>query len=338
MIKQRRWLRPGVPAGAILIVLLAASLAVVPRAFADNNLVRIDPSGVAVAPGGSFHIGVVDDPPAASLAAWVIELTFDPAVVTTKGADCRSITTPGGAVGAFDCETADTDNDGRDETVKILGAVLFSRSQAGLMNESTLADITFQAVGGPGSCSDLKLRILIHSDAQGHETGARVQDGRVCIAGDAPPSGTASPFPETPRTSEPTPTGTGAVALTPGGVAGQTAQPGSSSLSSGASSSGGRTTAAGSNAVTPVTIGTSGVRRRRNEHRSLAGGRCRSPGHRRRRRLGDRAAAREASGNRTRRIAYGSNGRRLASAGRRRYQENIVIIETDRIHIPGSQQ
>jgi hypothetical protein len=260
MIKQRRRLRPGVPAGAVLIILLAAFLTIVPRAFADTNLVRIDPSGVAVAPGGSFHIGVVDDPPAASVAAWVIELTFDPAVVTTKGTDCRSITTPGGAVGAFDCETADTDNDGRDETVKILGAVLFS-SNVGLTKESTLADITFQAVGGPGSCSDLKLRILIHADGQGQETGARVQDGRVCLAGDAPPAGTASPFPETPRTSEPTPIGPGAVALTPGGVAGQTAQPGSSSgvgsVSGAASGSGGRTTAAGSNSGTPGASATS---------------------------------------------------------------------------------
>jgi hypothetical protein len=272
MIKQRRWLRPGGPAGAILIILLAAFLAGVPRAFADTNLVRVDPSGVAVAPGGSFHIGVVDDPPAATLAAWVIELTFDPAVVTTKGADCRSIATPGGAVGAFDCETADTNNSGRDDTVKILGAVVFSRSGAGLTNESTLADITFQAVGGPGACSDLTLRILIHADAQGQETGARVQDGRVCIAGNAPPSGTASPFPETPRTSEPTPTGTGAVALTPGGVniptaqpgsssgsgvSGQTAQPGSSSGSVGASGSGGRTTVPASNSGTPGAAATS---------------------------------------------------------------------------------
>jgi uncharacterized membrane protein YgcG len=272
MIWQRRWLRPGVPAGAILIILLAAFLAGVPRAFADTNLVRVDPSGVAVAPGGSFHVGVVDDPSAATLAAWVIELTFDPAVVTTKGADCRSIATPGGAVGAFDCETADTNNSGRDDTVKILGAVLFSRSGAGLTNESTLADITFQAVGGPGSCSDLTLRILIHADAQGQETGARVQDGRVCIAGDAPPAGTASPFPETPRTSEPTPPGTGVVALTPGGVAGQTAQPGSSSGSGvagqtaqpgsssgsgGASGSGGHTTAPNSNSGTPGAAATS---------------------------------------------------------------------------------
>jgi hypothetical protein len=257
MIKQRRWLRPVPPAGAILIVLLAAFLVGVPRAFADNNLVRIDPPGVAVAPGGSFHAGVVDDQPAATLAAWVIELTFDPAVVTTKGEDCRSITTPGGAVGAFDCETADTNSDGRTETVKILGAVLFSRSQAGLTGESTLADITFQAVGGPGSCSDLKLRILIHADAQGQETGARVQDGRVCLAGDAPPTGTASAFPEVPRTSEPTPNGTSAVALTPGGVAGQTTQPGASSgsASSGASASGGLTTAAVSNSGTPAAAG-----------------------------------------------------------------------------------
>lgn len=266
MIWQRKWLRLGIPAGAIFIVLLAASLAGVPRAFADTNLVRVDPSGVAVAPGGSFHIGVVDDPPAATLAAWVIELTFDPAVVTTKGADCRSISSPGGALGAFLCQTADKNNDGVDDTVEILGTVLFSRSGAGLTNESTLADITFQAVGGAGSCSDLKLRILIHADAQGQETGARVQDGHVCLAGDAPPTGTASAFPETPRTSEPTPIGTRAVALTPGGVAGQTAQPGSSSgsgsssgggsTSSGASASGGRTTAAVSNSATPAGGGT----------------------------------------------------------------------------------
>jgi hypothetical protein len=216
---------------------------------------------VAVAPGGSFHIGVVDDPPAATLAIWTIELTFDPAVVTTKGADfCRSMTQPGGSVGGFICETADKNNDGVQDTVEILGAVLYSRSRAGVFQESTLADITFQAVGGPGSCSDLKLRIIFHSDAQGQETGARVQDGHVCLAGDAPPAGTASAFPETPRTSEPTPIGTGAVALTPGGVVGQTDQPGASSgsgsASGGASGSGGRTAAAVPNSGTPAGAGT----------------------------------------------------------------------------------
>ncbi|MEO8458035.1 MAG: hypothetical protein ABI559_09500 [Chloroflexota bacterium] len=207
MNRQENWLRPAIPVGAILFLLLLA-LGAAPVAHAQDNTVRTDPSGVAVAPGGTFHIGVVDDPPEQTLSAWVIELTFDPAVVSAQTEDCVSISTPGGAVGAFDCQVTDDNKDGTDETVKMLGAVLFSRSQKGLVNESKLADITFHAVGGPGTCSDLRLRILIHADSNGDETNALVQDGRVCIAGGAPASGTASPFPVTPRTSEPTPMGT----------------------------------------------------------------------------------------------------------------------------------
>jgi hypothetical protein len=207
MNRQLNWLRPAIPAGAILFLLLLA-LGAAPVAHAQDNTVRVDPSGVAVAPGGSFHVGVVDDPPEQTLSAWVIELTFDPAVVSAQTEDCTSISTPGGAVGAFDCQVTDDNKDGTDETVKMLGAVLFSRSQKGLVNESKLADITFHAVAGPGTCSDLRLRILIHADSDGKETNALVQDGRVCITGDAPASGTASPIPVSPRTSEPTPLGT----------------------------------------------------------------------------------------------------------------------------------
>jgi hypothetical protein len=259
MDKRNSWLRPGIPAGAILFLLLAiGAVAGVQRAHAEENVVRISPSGVAVAPDGTFQIGVVDDPTAASLAAWVLELSYDPTVVTTKGEDCRSITTPGGAVGAFDCETADTNGDGVDDTVKILGAVLFSRSQKGLVNESTLADITFHAVGGPASCSDLKLRILIHSDAEGHETGAKVQDGRACIAGDAPASGTASPFAVTPRTSEPSPIGTGNIALTPGNGTAQATEPGSTQNSGGTSGSTSGKTAGSTHTSAPGGVATDG--------------------------------------------------------------------------------
>jgi hypothetical protein len=208
------WLRPVLPAGAILFALLLAVVGA-RDAHAQDNVVRVEPSGVAVAPDGTFHVAVMDDPPEASLAAWVIELAFDPNIVTPT--DCRSLTTPGGAVGAFDCEFTDDNNDGKDETIKMLGAILFSGSQKGLRNEAKLADITFHAVGAAASCSDLKLRILIHADSDGEETGAEVQDGRACVQGDAPATGTASPFPVTPRTSEPTPTGGGGGVPTIGG-------------------------------------------------------------------------------------------------------------------------
>lgn len=246
MNKRIEWLRPVILAGAIVFALLL--IAVGARvARAEDNVVRIDPSGAAVAPDGSFHVAVMDDPPESSLAAWVIELAFDPSVVTPT--DCRSISAPGGAIGAFDCEFTDDNGDGKDETIKMLGAVLFRSSQKGLVNESKLADITFHAVGAPASCTDLRLRILIHADSEGEETAAKVQDGRACVQGDAPPTGTASPFPVTPRTSEPTPPGGaslptigpggetgGATQASPGGVAGSTNPSSSRTASAGGQS------------------------------------------------------------------------------------------------------
>jgi hypothetical protein len=253
MIARITWLRPVVPAGAILILFLVA-LGGAGRAHAQDNTVRIEPPGSAVAPDGTFKIGIVDDPPAESLAAWVIELKYDPDVVAIVERGCVTMSTPGGAFGAFDCQVTDDDGDGKKETAKILGAVLFSRSQKGLVNETKLVDITFRAVGTAGSCSDLRLRIRIHADSEGEETGARVQDGRGCILGSAPVTGTASAFPATPRTSEPTPTGGGDGDVVPtiapnggqGGEPGQETEPGSSPGTDGSpAGTGGLTTVPG---------------------------------------------------------------------------------------------
>jgi hypothetical protein len=257
MNKSLKWLRPVIPAGAILFALVLGLAAQPSRAQDTDNLVRVDPSGILVAPDGTFHISVLDDPPEQTLAAWVIEMTFDPSVIESQ--ECISISTPGGAVGAFDCEFSDDNNDGKNENVKMLGAVLFSRSGKGLVNESKLADITFHAIGGPADCSDFTLRILIHADSDGSETGAKVQDGRMCIAGDAPASGTVSPVPITPRTSEPTPEGGGPIpTLNPvggntGGSSGGADNSGSSNGASGSRTSGpsGSRTAGGSSSSQP---------------------------------------------------------------------------------------
>lgn len=253
MNKRINWLRPAIPAGAIVFALLLAAVGT-RTVHAEDNVVRVDPSGVAVAPDGTFHVAVMDDPPEQSLSAWVIEIAFDPNVVTPT--DCRSISAPGGAVGAFDCEFTDDDGDNKDETIKMLGAVLFRSSQKGLVKESKLADITFTAVGAPASCTDLKLRILIHADSDGEETAARVQDGRACVQGDAPATGTASPFPVTPRTSEPTPVGGGQPpTIGPGGQTGGESGGATQSVPGGGggstAASGSRTTSAGSRTGQP---------------------------------------------------------------------------------------
>lgn len=259
MNKRIEWLRPGLPAGATIFALLLIA-AGTRLAHAEDNFVRVDPSGAEVAPGGSFHVAVIDDPPEQSVAAWVIKLTFDPDVVTTTNPDCVSKVSAGGAAAAFDCEVIDDNGDGKDDTITMLGALLFSRSQKGLVNETKLDDITFHAVGAPGSCSDLKLRILIHADAEGEETAARVQDGRACVQSDAPPTGTASPFSVTPRTSEPTPVGGASLpTIRPAGETGGATQssPGDSGGSTSPSRS--RTTSAGGQSAQPNGQGGGGV-------------------------------------------------------------------------------
>ena len=87
----------------------------------------------------------------------------------------------------------------------LYGAVIFNGTGKGLTTESVLVDITFKVIGQAGACSDLRVFIRSHADNNGKETGALVQDGRACIAGNAPPVGTSSPNPVTPRTSAPTP-------------------------------------------------------------------------------------------------------------------------------------
>ena len=202
--------RPALPAGVFfLAALLGLAFAPVP-ARAEANVVWLTPASVEVAPGGTFEVAVTTQPPTQSVAAWVVEVAFDPEVVIADNDGCDPIDTPGGAVGASGCQVVDSDGDGDNDAAKIFGAVLFTRSELGLRTEAVFADLTFTVVGDPGVCSDLRVRAIIYADAQGEETGALVQDGEVCIEADAPPSGTAAPKTAAPpRTSEPTPPPTG---------------------------------------------------------------------------------------------------------------------------------
>lgn len=205
---------------------------------------RIDPAGIEVAPGGAFRVKLIDDPTPASTAIWAIDIVYDPAVVSTTDAGCTGLVKPPGAsTSAFICQVVDADKDGANETVKVLGVFLFNDTGTGLVDVSTLADITFNVVGEAGACTGLRLRVRSHADKDGNETGALVQDGRACIEADAPPSGTASPNPVTPRTSEPTdpptPGGGNGNPTLPGGQ--QNGSPGQTAPTGGQGASGGST-------------------------------------------------------------------------------------------------
>jgi hypothetical protein len=66
-----RWLRPVLLAGAIPLVIVAASFVARPGpALADENEVSISPAAVEVAPGGSATVQLIAEPPADTLAIW----------------------------------------------------------------------------------------------------------------------------------------------------------------------------------------------------------------------------------------------------------------------------
>ena len=182
-------------------------------ALADANEVSISPAAIEVAPGGSATVQLIADPPAETLAFWIIDLAFDPDVVSTSSRGCDSLDPPANSTAVGFCVVSDKDGNDVVETVKVAGAIVFNDDGSGLSERTVLADITFDVVGEPGRCTDLHLRVQFHADSEGEETNPLLFDGRICVEQDAPPSGTAVPHTPEPRTSEPTPTGGGG--LTP---------------------------------------------------------------------------------------------------------------------------
>ncbi len=193
---------------------VAASLVARPGpALADANEVSISPAAIEVAPGGSATVQLIVDPPAETLAIWVIDVVFDPDVVSTSSRGCDSLDPLANSTMVGVCLVNDEDDDGVMKTVKVLGAIVFNDDGRGLGERTVLADITFEIAGEPGRCTDLHLRVQFHEDPDGEETNPLLSDGRICVEQDAPPSGTAVPHTPELRTSEPTPTGGGG--LTP---------------------------------------------------------------------------------------------------------------------------
>lgn len=177
----------------------AAALAIhVAPALAEANSVRIEPPRADVAANSRTRVALVAEPPPATLAAWVIEVRFDPDVVTATSRDCDPFDSPPGAAAAAGCDVVDTDGDGADDTVKAYGGVVF-QSGKGLSSTSTLATIDFTSRAAAGQCSDLLVKATAFADSSGEETNPSVSHGRICVQdglpGTAPTTGgpTATP-------------------------------------------------------------------------------------------------------------------------------------------------
>jgi hypothetical protein len=171
------------------------------EAGAANSL-AIEPASKEIGVGSSGSVQLVSNPPEESLAAWVIEIAYDPTVVSLDS--CQSIANPPGAVAASACEAKDTGGSPDYDTVVSVGGVLFPDTERGLDGEQVLATMNFDAVGAIGACTDLTISVTSHlgPDPEGEDTDPAVTNGEICIVesagedriwGDVDCNGTANP-------------------------------------------------------------------------------------------------------------------------------------------------
>ena len=149
------------------------------------NSFEIDPALKDIGVGSSSSVKLVVDPGADSLAVWVVEIAYDPEVVTFNS--CTSVPSPAGASAVSDCQAKDTGGSPDDDTVVSIGGVLFSDTGRGLDGETILATVKFDAVGGVGECSDLTIDVVaqLGPDPDGGESDPVVANGKICIVEDA---------------------------------------------------------------------------------------------------------------------------------------------------------
>ena len=174
---------------AVVIALAAVSLMFLTSQQGTEaggaNSLAISPADKEIGVGSTASVALVSTPPAASLATWIIDVVFDPAVVSMDS--CTPAASPPGSVFVSACEDDDQEGGPDKETVVAVGGVLFPDTERGFDGETTLASITFLAVGAIGTCSDLTINVVSHlgPDPAGPETDPTTTNGEICVVEDA---------------------------------------------------------------------------------------------------------------------------------------------------------
>ena len=171
----------GVALGLVTMSVLFPSSTDAQSGVNGTNSLAISPVNKEIGVGATASVALVSKPPAESLAVWVIEIAFDPEVVTFNS--CASVSIPADAVGVGACEAKDTGGSPDDDAVVSIGAILFPGTLRGLDDETILATITFDAVGAVGECSDLTINVVAYlgPDPSGPEINPATTDGEICI-------------------------------------------------------------------------------------------------------------------------------------------------------------
>lgn len=159
---------------ALLLPFLLVCFSFAAGASSDNSVsVAVEPDPLFVSPDEAFSVDLTIDPPSASTASWIVDVTYDPAVLQYES--CRGLDPLPGAVQASDCRSLDSD------TVSALGAALYSRSQLGLSTRTRVATFTFAAIGVVGAQSPLTVSVRHAVDSDGESQQSVTHDGSVSI-------------------------------------------------------------------------------------------------------------------------------------------------------------
>ena len=183
------------------------------------NSLTISPANSEIGIGATAPVELVSVPPAESLATWVIDVVFDPAVV--RADSCNPVAVPPGGLSVCfigpqfleRAETAGQEGGADEETITVAGGGLFPETQRGFDDETVLASITFSTVGAVGECSDLTIIVFVHvgPDKSGaNTTNPTTTNGEICIV--AP---TVTPTPTAAATPQPTAHGANRLAISP---------------------------------------------------------------------------------------------------------------------------
>jgi hypothetical protein len=133
----------------------------------DSPTVRI--GSAAIAPGASGEVSLealaVPEP---GLAAFTVEIDYTGSIVTPTSYDGN----PNGDLDMVTCNL----NLVPGATISCTGI-----SASGAPGGSLLANITFEAVAGPGECSPLNVEIVTFTDPDGKDISVVADDGQICI-------------------------------------------------------------------------------------------------------------------------------------------------------------
>jgi hypothetical protein len=135
--------------------------------------VSIQPAAVTVTAGQSTTLTVQALAPATGLGDWEVDITFNPAVVSIDAAGCAATVDPSTTA------LCTVNYNNQPNTIRVSGAAF-----PGLSGTSTLASLTFQAIGGAGSQSPLGVTVVSFDDSQGVAIpNPSAANGLITIAG-----------------------------------------------------------------------------------------------------------------------------------------------------------